>query len=226
METCAPRVRLKTPWTRPTERIGIHAWTDGSYRKAASLGWVITQDDKGEGPPLAQGARNLGDQQTAFDGEVKAIKQVVDWFQGVDQRHMTIHSDSTSAIARASHTATGPGQRIARNIRNMVCKMKSHGKTLSLVWVKGHQGTPGNEKADILAGCAAEKAGYSKEMSIAHMKLRISEKFRKAKEAWHKPPPPKKSCLDNIRNALAACPCGSTDLHRPLAVRGLPQTDP
>jgi hypothetical protein len=51
-------------------------------------------------------------------------------------------------------------------------------------------------------------------MSIAHLKLRISEKFRNAKESWHKqpshhgteeipPPPPKKSCLDNMRNAIA-----------------------
>jgi hypothetical protein len=45
-------------------------------------------------------------------------------------------------------------------------------------------------------------------MSIAHLKLRISEKFRNAKEAWHKMPshhgiPPKKSCLDSMRNAIA-----------------------
>jgi hypothetical protein len=68
--------------------------------------------------------------------------------------------------------------------------------------------------ADALAGRAAERPGYSRLMSIAHLKLRISEKFRKAKESWHKapehhgteeilPPPPKKSCLDNMRNALA-----------------------
>jgi hypothetical protein len=41
-------------------------------------------------------------------------------------------------------------------------------------------------------------------MSIAHLKLQISEKFRKAKTTWHdvpshhgteEIPPPKKSCL-------------------------------
>jgi hypothetical protein len=92
----------------------------------------------------------------------------------------------------------------------VVCELKDHGRTISLVWVKGHQGTPGNEKADALA----EKVGYSRIMSIAHLKLQISEKFRNAKESWQKalghhgteeipPPAPKKSCLDGMRNALA-----------------------
>jgi hypothetical protein len=49
---------------------------------------------------------------------------------------------------------------------------------------------------------------------MAHLKLRISERFREAKADWHAapnhhgteeipPPPRKKSCLDNMRNGLA-----------------------
>jgi ribonuclease HI len=74
--------------------------------------------------------------------------------------------------------------RIARNIRNMVCGLRE--RNVNLVWVKGDEGTPGNEKADVLAGRAAEKPGHSKTMSIAYLKLRISEKFGNAKESWHK----------------------------------------
>jgi ribonuclease HI len=165
---------------------------------------VVTRDNKGEGPAITEGARNLGGQQTAFDAEVVAIEQAIKWFQtDQDHRHLTIHSNSTSAIARAGHTGAGPGQNTARNIWSMVCVLRGERKTVDLTWVKGHQGTPGNEKADVLAGRAAEKTGYSKVMSIAHLKLRISEKFRNAKESWHKvpshhgteeiPPPPPKS---------------------------------
>jgi ribonuclease HI len=217
VEISSPRVRLKTPWSKLRNgREGCHAWTDGSFCQAAGLGWLITKDNRGEGPAIAEGARNLGGQQTAFDAEIAAIEQAVQWFLTADQdlRHLTIHSDSTSAIARASHTSAGPGQNIARNIRNTVCELRSQGRTVDLVWVKGHQGTPSNERADVLAGKVAEKIGYSKYMSIAHPRLRISEKFRNAKDKWHEtpahhgteeipPPPPKKACLDNMRNALA-----------------------
>jgi hypothetical protein len=50
-------------------------------------------------------------------------------------------------------------------------------------------------------------------MSLSHMRLRISERFRKAKDSWHAdsahhgtqetpPPPPKKSTLDKAGNSI------------------------
>jgi hypothetical protein len=51
-EISSPRLRLKTPWSKPKLKRPdrtYHARTDGSFREAAGLGWIVTQDDKGEG---------------------------------------------------------------------------------------------------------------------------------------------------------------------------------
>jgi hypothetical protein len=48
-----------------------------------------------------------------------------------------------------------------------------------------HSGVLGNEKADILAGQEAEKAISSTVVSITSLKLKISEKYNKAKEKWN-----------------------------------------
>jgi hypothetical protein len=108
----------------------------------------------------------------------------------------------------------GPGQHHAVKIRRWVSALNRKGRTVAIEWVKGHAGVTGNERADVLAGTTAERNGQSTTMSIAHLMLKISERFKNAKEAWHKdpahhgseeipPPPLKKSCLDGARNAIA-----------------------
>jgi len=74
----------------------------------------VTKDAEGLGPALTQGMKILGAEQTAFDAEVAAIEAVVRWMvqQGPPNfRHMVVHSDSTSAIARVRHAGVGPSQR-------------------------------------------------------------------------------------------------------------------
>jgi hypothetical protein len=66
----------------------------------------------------------------------------------------------------------------------MICALR--GRTVNLVWVKGYEGTLSNAGANAHAGMAAEKPGIFKVMSLAHLKFRISERIRSAKEAWHK----------------------------------------
>jgi hypothetical protein len=131
-------------------------------------------------------------------------------------RSLVIHSGITRAIARAGHSAAGPGQEYAVRIQRWVTALNraSRKRTVHLVWLKGQAGTPGNERADALAGKAAEMIGTHDIMSRSHIKLRISERFREAKEIWHAnpahhgteevpPPPPKKSMLNKARNSVA-----------------------
>jgi ribonuclease HI len=139
---------------------GCHAWTDGSFRISVGLEWIITADDTRAGPAIAQGARTLGTKQTAFDAEVAAIKETLKWFETSPYLHLTVHSDSTSAIASAGHTAAGPGQKLAKRIQKMVTHPTPlHFQTAKIVWEKGHAGTPGNERTECV--CLREKSGSS-----------------------------------------------------------------
>jgi hypothetical protein len=74
----------------------------------------------GRGAPTAQDKKSLGIKQTAFDAEKTAIEDVLRWFGTTKHRSLVIHSDSTSAIARAGHTGAGPSQHHAIQIFNLV----------------------------------------------------------------------------------------------------------
>jgi len=101
---------------------------------------------------------------------------------------MVIHSDPTSAIACASHTGAGPGQAKTASTQDTVYHLLRGGRATSIIWFGGRAGAPGNERAGALAGKAAEEKAWSEVTSLAHLKLRISERFPTAKDAWHRDP--------------------------------------
>jgi ribonuclease HI len=150
-----------------------HAWTDGSFRRSAGFGFVITRDDLAASPPIAQRSSMRS---------FRELGAALIWhLQGSHHKHMVIHSDSTSAIARAGHSGTGPGQRIARDIQRSVKALVAMSRSAQIVWVKGHSGIPGNEKADTLAGQEAEKVVSSTVMSIPLLRFRSRRDIVKRK---------------------------------------------
>ena len=122
---------------------------------------------------------------------------------------IAMHSDSTCAIVPASNTGIGPDLKHARNVYRQVSSFWA--RTAGITWVKGHAGTLVDARAGELAGKVAERLGPYTSMSLAHLKLRISEPFRTANETSHTdpkhhgtmeipPPHPKKSILDRAGN--------------------------
>jgi hypothetical protein len=56
----------------------------------------------------------------AFDVEIIAIEEALKWYQNSSLQHLIIYSDSTSGIARASHSGAGPDQRPAKAIHTVL----------------------------------------------------------------------------------------------------------
>jgi len=85
---------------------------------------VVTTDDKGAGEVIAQGSKSLGPRQAAFDAEVTAIESALYWFlhNRRDHQALIIHSDSTSAIARASHTGAASNMPSASRSGSTACQ--------------------------------------------------------------------------------------------------------
>jgi hypothetical protein len=91
---------------------GYHGYTDGSCRISAAFGWSLRiYNDKGKEVEVENNKGYLGEFQKAFDGEVEAIANLMEFV--VDNEilgDLTIYSDAQAAIARVGHTGIGPGQ--------------------------------------------------------------------------------------------------------------------
>jgi hypothetical protein len=170
----------------------------------------------------------------AFDAEVAAIEEALKLFGSSPYLHLIIHSDSTSAIARAGHIAAGPGQQTAKRIQRMVARLPQQYQTAEITLVKGHAGTPGNEKAYALAGKAAARVAWSPITSLAYVKLQISEKVSEEQEElgrgpsppWQRrnPTPSGKEVLHGPGQKFHRTD-GRSDKDWPLAVRHISQQD-
>jgi hypothetical protein len=107
----APWHKDKSDELHTSNERGQHGCTDGSRRESAAFGWSLRgYNMKGKPVELMHNKGCLGQYETAFDGEVEAIADIMEF---VNQNEIpvdpTIHSDAQAAIARVTHTGSGPG---------------------------------------------------------------------------------------------------------------------
>jgi len=74
-------------------------------------------------------------------------------------RMVAIFSDSQTAIRQALHQEPGPGQRLARRIKQRARALLAHGIATDIDLVPGHSGIPGNKDADRQANLARDASG-------------------------------------------------------------------
>ena len=69
---------------------------------------------------------------------------------------MRTRTDSQSAIGRLKEGPAARPDAVADTVRRRLCDLASRGTQLTLQWVPGHAGLPGNELADVVTRAAAD----------------------------------------------------------------------
>lgn len=133
----------------------LQIWTDGScYPNPGPGGWAFVAHD------LSGPLHEVFGGQTATTNnrmEMLAIIRAIEW---ADRRPCIIHSDSQLCVKTLTHWATSWKRRgwmkaDGKAVINRDLVMTAHNLYLAsqarVQWVRGHNGDPGNERADRLA---------------------------------------------------------------------------
>ena len=169
---------------RAKEHKGISSYTDGSFINGKAGYGIHTLKNK---ETIYNGSFYLGTDITIFQAEVTAIKKSAEWLlsKGHKDQVITFHSDSQATLASLSKYAVSSG-----SVAKCITALNALGKQnrVHLRWVKAHVGTPGNERADLLAKRGANSnSGTSQDVPTAHANLSRAVKdyfYKKWQVLW------------------------------------------
>ncbi|KOB67904.1 Non-LTR retrotransposon CATS [Operophtera brumata] len=132
--------------------IGPQIFTDGS-KIEGKVGAALTWWEEGREEKYS--TFRLESHNTVFQSEMYALYRAVKMVGGSQEVMVNILSDSRSSLdLLRSAAVTHP---LVAGIVECIREIRARGGNVRLFWLRAHVGTPGNERADLLAKTAALK---------------------------------------------------------------------
>ena len=142
---------------------------------------------------------------SVFTAELYAILAAITLtFTLPDKKNFVIVTDSLSSLEAIQKLS--PENQIVSRIRKHLHDLKKMGKEIKLIWVPGHIGIPGNERADRRANAAAKQTLYISKLQLSLQDFKCVVRnyfFKKWQDSWYQTLNNKLNFIKKVSSTMA-----------------------